>query len=526
MAIKRALISVSDKTNLVELAKALTRLDIDILATGGTATLLKKNNISITDVSAYTHFPEMMDGRLKTLHPKIHGGILARRGIDDAALEEQDITTIDLVIVNLYPFEATIAKAHTTLADAIENIDIGGPTMLRSAAKNHEYVTVIVDPSDYNRVIAEIEAHGDTKLYTRRELATKVFAHTAHYDATIANYFEQQAQSGDTLHPDVLPNIYQLTFAKELELRYGENPHQKAAFYRTQQNPNTPNGTLGAATLLQGKALSYNNMVDADAALACVQALESSQPSCVIVKHATPCGVAQAATLTEAYEKALLTDPSSAFGGIIAVNQPLDVNTAQTIVAQQFAEVIIAPCIEQEAVAVLATKKNIRVLECGYLPKQYTQLNLKSVSGGLLVQTRDHLVVHRDQCRIVTTRAPTENQWREMLFAWRVVQFVKSNAIVYVNNGMTLGIGGGQTSRVFSAQIAALRAQAEGLSLAGAVMASDAFFPFADGVSVAAEFGITAVIQPGGSKRDDEVIEAANRLGIAMVMTDVRHFLH
>jgi phosphoribosylaminoimidazolecarboxamide formyltransferase/IMP cyclohydrolase len=525
MTITRALISVSDKTNLIELASTLQQLNIEILATGGTAKLLKENNISITDVSSHTGFPEIMDGRVKTLHPKIHGGILARRGIDDDTLEEHNIDAIDLVVVNLYPFQQTVAKPGTTLADAIEKIDIGGPTMLRSAAKNHEYVTVVVDPQDYSQIISELEEHGDTQLYTRRSLALKVFSHTAQYDDAIANYLQKQCDHEDNPHKETLPSTYQPYFIKELELRYGENPHQEAAFYRTNETK-IPNGTLGNATLLQGKALSYNNMVDADATLACVQALDPNLPGCVIVKHATPCGVAQADNLTEAYQKAFSTDSTSAFGGIIAFNQSLDAATAETIIKQQFAEVIIAPTIEKGAAEVLTAKKNLRVLECGYLPAKYQQLNLKSISGGLLVQTRDQLILTPEQCQVVTQRQPTPQEMIELLFAWRVVQFVKSNAIVYTNNQMTLGIGTGQTSRVFSAEIAALKAKHANLSLDGAAMASDAFFPFADGVEVAAKSGIKAVIQPGGSKRDPEVIAAADSLGLTMVMTGSRHFLH
>ncbi len=525
MTIARALISVSDKTNLIEFASALERLNIQILATGGTAQLLKENNITIIDVSSHTGFPEIMDGRVKTLHPKIHGGILARRGVDDHTLEAHNIAAIDLVVVNLYPFEETIAKTQTTFAQAIEQIDIGGPSMLRSAAKNHDYVTVVVDPNDYDRIIDEIRRTGSTEADTRRALALKAFSLSAQYDGLIAAYLATQCQGEVPQAPESLPMRYQPQFKKELELRYGENPHQQAAFYRT-LGSEWLNGTLGGAKTLQGKALSYNNMVDADATLACVQALDPQQPGCVIVKHATPCGVAQADTLCEAYQKAFMTDSSSAFGGIIAVNQTLDAKTAQIIIEQQFAEVIIAPSVDQSAANVLSVKHNLRVLECGYLPAHYTQLNLKSISGGLLVQTRDQHELSIDQCHIVTERQPSPEEVKELLFAWRVVQFVKSNAIVYANNQMTLGIGTGQTSRVFSAQTAALKAKQAGLDLTAAVMASDAFFPFADGVEVAAEYGIKAIIQPGGSKRDAQVIDTANRLGLAMVMTGIRHFLH
>ena len=525
MTITRALISVSDKSNLITFAEQLTQLNIEILATGGTAKQLKAQGIPITDVSDHTGFPEIMSGRVKTLHPKIHGGILARRGIDDETLEAHDIQPIDLVVVNLYPFQQTIAKPNTSLAEAIEKIDIGGPTMLRSAAKNHEYVTVVVDPEDYPMIIEEIKQRGDTQLYTRRHLAQKTFAHTAHYDTAIANYLNTQCHLEDNPATDTLPDHFQATYEKTIALRYGENPHQAAAFYS--QDPHaSANGTLGHAALLQGKPLSYNNMVDTDAALACVQGLNPQQPGCVIVKHATPCGVAQAATLEQAYQHAFATDSTSAFGGIIAFNQTLDGETAQAIVSQQFAEVIIAPQVDTAAAEILTAKKNLRVLSCGYLPSHYQQLNLKSVSGGLLIQTRDDLVLNTDECRVVTERQPTPVELNELYFAWRVVKFVKSNAIVYTQNQMTLGIGTGQTSRVFAAEIAALKAQSAGLSLDGAVMASDAFFPFVDGIEVAAKNGIKAVIQPGGSKRDPEVIAAADALGLTMVLTGARHFLH
>lgn len=526
MSIKRALISVSDKSQLVNFAQKLHQLNIEILATGGTAKQLQTHNIPITDVSTHTGFPEIMDGRVKTLHPKIHGGILARRGLDDEILEQHDIAPIDLVVVNLYPFQQTIAKPTTDFATAIENIDIGGPTMLRAAAKNHEYVTVIVDPQDYDRVIAEITAKGDTELYTRRYLAQKTFAHTADYDTAIATYLQLQCQREDNPVTKTLPSTFQPHYTLKMPLRYGENPHQTAAFYQQVGEPTQPNGTIGNARSLQGKPLSYNNLVDTDAALACAQGLDPTQPGCVIVKHATPCGVAQASTLSEAYQKAFSTDPVSAFGGIIACNCELDDKTAAAIVSQQFAEVIIAPAVSNAALSILGTKKNLRVLSCGVLPHGYDQYNLKSISGGLLIQSRDYMTLDANQYEVVTQRQPTATELTELLFAWRVVQFVKSNAIVYTHHQMTLGIGTGQTSRVFSAEIAALKAKQANLSLEGAVMASDAFFPFADGVEVAASFGIKAVIQPGGSKRDAEVIDTADKLGLAMVMTGSRHFLH
>lgn len=504
----RALISVSDKTNLLEFAKALVTFHIEILATGGTANLLIQHNIPVTEVSSYTGFPEILDGRVKTLHPKILGGILARRGIDDTTLKTHDINTIDLVVVNLYPFEEN---------KTIETIDIGGPTLIRSAAKNYDYVSVIVDPEDYSIVINELSAKGDTEVATRYHFAKKAFAHTARYDSIIAAHF---------MASEDLPLVFHPYYEQASSLRYGENPQQKAAFYRQKNISRHPNGTLGNAELLQGKPLSYNNMIDADAALSCAQTLDPSLPGCVIVKHATPCGVAQAASLHEAYEKAFSTDPSSAFGGILAFNKTLDKETADIIVAQQFVEVIIAPSLSADAKQVLTSKKNLRVLSSGEFVSSDNSYCLRSVSGGLLIQTPDQQSIHPNNYRIVSKRQPTQAELQELLFAWHVVQFTKSNAIVYTANHMTLGIGAGQTSRVFSAKIAALKAQEAGFSLQGAVMASDAFFPFADSIEFAATVGITAVIQPGGSKRDDEVIAMADQLGLAMIVTGVRHFLH
>ena len=506
--IRRALISVSDKTNLLEFAQTLVSHQIEILATGGTATLLMQHNIPVTEVSAYTGFPEILDGRVKTLHPKILGGILARRGIDDTTLATHDINPIDLVIVNLYPFEAN---------KTIETIDIGGPTLIRSAAKNYADVTVVVDPTDYNTILDALTKHSDTYLTLRHQLAQKAFAHTARYDSIIAAHFAAS---------DELPLVFHPYYEQTIALRYGENPQQKAAFYREKSPSHAPNGTLGNAELLQGKPLSYNNMVDADAALACAQALDPTIPGCVIVKHATPCGVAHATSLQDAYEKAFSTDPSSAFGGILAFNRPLDKKTADIITAQQFVEVIIAPHVSADAQQVLATKKNLRVLQAGdFAPRDHNYC-LRSVSGGLLIQTPDQYLLQPHDYRIVSKRQPTAAELQELYFAWRVVQFTKSNAIVYTNNHMTLGIGAGQTSRVFSAKIAALKAQDAGFSLQGATMASDAFFPFADSIEFAAAAGITAVIHPGGSIRDEEVIAKADQLGLAMVITDVRHFLH
>jgi phosphoribosylaminoimidazolecarboxamide formyltransferase/IMP cyclohydrolase len=525
--IKRALLSVSDKTNLVELAKILISKNIEILATGGTANLLKQHNISLTEVSDVTQFPEIMNGRVKTLHPKIHGGILARRGLDDLTLNQHDIQPIDLIIVNLYPFQNTINKPDTTLATAIENIDIGGPTMLRAAAKNHEYVTVIVDPADYLLVQTAITEHGDTDLATRRYLAQKTFTYTTAYDAAIANYLKKQCQQEDNpvsaQHQKDETHI--LVCQPAQTLRYGENPHQQAMFYHLDQ-ASMANGTLGHAQLLQGKPLSYNNMMDADAAWRCAQGLDDKQAGCVIIKHATPCGVAQAENLLDAYQKAFATDSQSAFGGIIAVNCALDADTASTIIQQQFVEVIIAPKITPEAQAILKSKTNLRLLVCGHPQQTEQDISYRSISGGLLMQETDQGIIDLTQFQVVSQRQPTPQEIADMHFAWRVVRFVKSNAIVFAANQQTLGIGTGQTSRVFSTEIAMLKAKAADLSLTGAAMASDAFFPFTDSVEIAAKAGITAVIQPGGSKRDPEVIAAADALGLAMIVTGKRHFLH
>lgn len=521
---KRALISVSDKTYLNEFATALHKLDIEIIATGNSAKLIRKQGIPVTEVADYTGFPEIMDGRVKTLHPRIHGGLLARRGIDDHWLDDHKIPTIDIVAVNLYPFQETIAKPGTSLADAIEKIDIGGPTMLRAAAKNHEYVTVAVDPHDYIKIIEEFQQDGDTTLSTRRALAYKTFAHTAQYDAAIQAYFAKQLVAKDNPQQgDGFPETLTKSYNKIQTLRYGENPHQRAAVYREQQ---PQPGSIASATLLQGKPLSYNNMVDADATLNCAKGLNPNKPGCVIVKHATPCGVAQADTLIEAYNKAYRCDSSSAFGGIIAVNQELDAETTAKIIGQQFVEVIIAPSISAEAQALIASKKNCRVLLCEQWNNDSPQQVLRSISGGLLIQDQDINLIDPNQWTIASKRQPTDKDMDNLIFAWRVVQFVKSNAIVYTADEATLGIGTGQTSRVFSAEIAALKAQAAELSLDGAAMGSDAFFPFADGVEIAAAAGISAIIQPGGSKRDEEVIAAADRLNLIMVMTGQRHFLH
>ncbi len=517
--IKRALISVSDKTGIVEFASQLASRDIIILSTGGTANLLAENDIEVVEVSDHTGFPEIMDGRVKTLHPKIHGGLLGRRGTDDAVMAENDIDPIDLVVVNLYPFEATVSKADCTLADAIENIDIGGPTMLRSAAKNHAYVGVVVDVNDYDKVINEIDANeGLLTDATRFSLAQKVFAHTANYDANVSNYLGAISADGGDLD---YPLTFSVQFKKIQDMRYGENPHQSAAFYG-QANP--PAGTLASAKQLQGKALSYNNIADTDAALECV--LSFQEVACVIVKHANPCGVAVGDDVLQAYERAYQTDPTSAFGGIIAFNRPLDAETARAIIDRQFVEVIIAPSISQEALDIVSAKENIRVLEAGVREHAIQQLTMKRVSGGLLLQDNDQGIIGRGDLKIVSKRPPTEKEIEDLLFTWKVVKYVKSNAIVYAKDKQTIGVGAGQMSRVYSARIAAIKAEDEGLEVSGSVMASDAFFPFRDGIDSAAKVGVTAIIQPGGSMRDEEVIAAADEADIAMVFTSMRHFLH
>lgn len=517
--IQRALLSVSDKTGVLELAQHLNRLGVELLSTGGTAKLLQEAGLPVKEVSEHTGFPEMMDGRIKTLHPKIHGGLLGRRGTDEAIMEQHDIAPIDLVVVNLYPFEATIARDDCTLPMAIENIDIGGPTMLRAAAKNHASVTVLIDPADYNAVIEQIESNGGVDDATRFDLAVKTFEHTAHYDGAIANYLGK-IEADNTAE---FPRTFNSQFNKAQDMRYGENPHQKAAFY-TEKQPES--GSIGAATQLQGKELSYNNIADTDAALECVKAFPEA-PACVIVKHANPCGVATAEDLLTAYDLAYQTDPTSAFGGIIAFNRELDGKTAQAIIDRQFVEVIIAPSISEEAKAVVSQKANVRLLSCGELPESASAgLDFKRVTGGLLVQDRDTALVTADELKVVTKKVPTEEQMQDLLFAWRVAKFVKSNAIVYASKQQTVGIGAGQMSRVVSSRIAGIKADDAGLTVPGAVMASDAFFPFRDGLDAAAEAGIAAVIQPGGSMRDDEVIAAADEHGIAMVFTGMRHFRH
>ncbi len=516
--VRRALISVSDKTGITEFAQALVERQVELLSTGGTCRLLQQAGLPVTEVSDHTGFPEMMDGRVKTLHPTIHGGILGRRGTDDTVMADHNIAAIDMVVVNLYPFEATVARPDCSLEDAVENIDIGGPTMVRAAAKNHRDVVILVDAKDYDCVLEEMDANeGQTRLTTRFDLAIKAYEHTAAYDGAIANYFGQQVGNGAPAFPRTL----NLQFDKAQDMRYGENPHQKAAFYRERT---VREAGIASAVQLQGKELSYNNVADTDAALECVKNFDA--PACVIVKHANPCGVATADDVLAAYERAFETDPESAFGGIIAFNRELDAKTASAIVERQFVEVIIAPNVSDEAITVLADKKNVRLLRTGQWSSPSPSQDFKRVNGGLLVQDRDDGMVDRSDLTVVTEREPTDQEWLDLVFAWKVAKFVKSNAIVYAANNRTLGVGAGQMSRVNSARIAAIKAEHAGLEIKGAAMASDAFFPFRDGIDNAAERGIKAVIQPGGSIRDDEVIAAANEAGMTMVFTGMRHFRH
>jgi phosphoribosylaminoimidazolecarboxamide formyltransferase/IMP cyclohydrolase len=518
-SITRALISVSDKTGVVEFARDLVEAGVEILSTGGTARLLRDNGVTVMEVSDYTGFPEMMDGRVKTLHPKIHGGILGRRGVDDEVMEGHGIGRIDLVAVNLYPFQDTVADPECSLENAIENIDIGGPTMIRAAAKNYRDVAVLVDPHDYGRVIQEMrESGGEVSVDTCYRLAVKTFEHTAQYDGAIANHLGTSDAHG--VRRD-FPDTINLQFRQTQTMRYGENPHQKAAFFVEED---IRESSIATAHQLQGKALSYNNIADTDAALECVKQFDEA-PACVIVKHANPCGVALAGSLLEAYDRAYSTDPESAFGGIIAFNGELDGTTAQTIVERQFVEVIIAPTVSAEAIEAVRAKKNVRLLACGeWAAEDIHRLDFKRVNGGLLVQDADLQLLN--ETRVVTERAPTDEEMRDLLFTWRVAKFVKSNAIVYGRDGMTIGVGAGQMSRVNSARIAGIKAEQAGLQVRGSVMASDAFFPFRDGIDNAAQAGIAAVIQPGGSMRDEEVIAAANEHGMAMVFTGMRHFRH
>ncbi len=516
--VRRALISVSDKTGIADFARGLADMGVELLSTGGTYRLLEENGIPVTEISAYTGFPEMMDGRVKTLHPKVHGGILARRGIDDAVMAEHGIEPIDMVVVNLYPFEQTVAKPDCTLEDAVENIDIGGPTMVRAAAKNHRHVTIVVNAGDYPCILEEMQGNsGEISYKTRFDLAIRAYEHTAAYDGAIANHFGKLVDGGS----EAFPRTFSTQFHRVQEMRYGENPHQAAAFYREAVPAETG---IATAQQLQGKALSYNNVADTDAALECVKNFDV--PACVIVKHANPCGVAIADDIHEAYQRAFATDPESAFGGIIAFNRELDAATAAAIIERQFVEVIIAPTVSQEALAATAAKENVRVLSCGAWSDATPALDYKRVNGGLLVQDRDLGMVSEAELKVVSARQPTAEQMRDLLFAWKVAKFVKSNAIVYAANGQTIGVGAGQMSRVNSARIAAIKAEHAGLQVKGSVMASDAFFPFRDGIDNAAAVGISAVIQPGGSIRDEEVIAAADEHDMAMVFTGMRHFRH
>ena len=529
MNVSQALISVSDKRGVLDFARELSALGIKLLSTGGTASLLREAGLPVTDVSEHTGFPEMLDGRVKTLHPKVHGGILARRDLSEHmdTIAAHDIGRIDLVVVNLYPFQQTVAKPDCTLEDAIENIDIGGPTMVRAAAKNHGNeqggVGIVTDPEDYGCIVEELKSNaGKLSHKTRFALAVKAFTHTARYDSAISNYLTALVtnDAGD-VSLQSYPERLQLAFDKVQDLRYGENPHQTAAFYR---QPGAAEGGVAGYSQLQGKELSYNNIADADAAWECVKAFDGSAAACVIVKHANPCGVAVAASPLEAYKKAFSTDPTSAFGGIIAFNGEVDRAAAEAVSAQ-FLEVLIAPSYTADALELLASKKNVRVLTCP-LGQPAGAFDYKRVGGGLLVQSADEARIQVADLKVVTQRAPTEAEMRDMLFAWRVAKYVKSNAIVYCKAGMTVGVGAGQMSRVDSARIAKIKAENAGLQIAGCVVASDAFFPFRDGLDVLAQAGATAVIQPGGSMRDEEVIAAANEQNIAMVFTGFRHFRH
>jgi phosphoribosylaminoimidazolecarboxamide formyltransferase / IMP cyclohydrolase len=516
---KQALISVSDKTGIVDFARALSGFGIDLLSTGGTAGMLRNAGLQVTEIGDYTGFPEMLDGRVKTLHPKVHGGILARRDLEEhaQALARHGIPEIDIVVVNLYPFAQTVSNPDCSLEDAIENIDIGGPTMVRAAAKNWQHVAIVTDPADYAPLLSEMaSAGGAISAETRFRLARRAFSHTAAYDGAISNYLTAVDDKGNR---ESFPDQYNMSFAKCQDLRYGENPHQQAAFYRDLA---PCAGALANYAQLQGKELSYNNIADSDAAWECVKTFD--KPACVIIKHANPCGAAIAETILDAYRRAFSTDPTSAFGGIIAFNREIDPQTAEAV-CQQFVEVVIAPTISQGARGVFAQKQNVRVLEVP-LAEGANALDYKRVGGGLLVQTPDSHNVTAAEMRVVTRTRPTPQQLGDLLFAWRVAKFVKSNAIVFCGQGGTLGVGAGQMSRVDSARIASIKADGAGLSLKGSVVASDAFFPFRDGVDVVAGAGAAAIIQPGGSVRDEEVIAAADEHGIAMVFTGVRHFRH
>jgi len=514
--IKRALVSVSNKEGIIEFCSSLSKdHGVEIISTGGTLKTLQDAGIDAIDISTHTGFPEIMDGRVKTLHPKVHGGILSRREIDKEVVTQNEIKEIDLVVVNLYPFVETVSKEGTTLETAIENIDIGGPSMIRSSAKNNLYVGVVVEPNDYESVLKEInENHGSLSMETRKRLAAKAFTHTANYDAAISNYLNEQEGS--------LPKYIFGRYELKQELRYGENPHQAASFY-VSKNTSNESG-ISNATQLQGKELSYNNIADTDAAYECVKAL--TEPACVIVKHANPCGIALGKDILEAYEKAFASDETSAFGGIIAFNESLDLTTANKILENQFVEVVIAPGISKDAQNAFSVKENIRLLETKILGSQNYEPKLLSVNGGLLIQDNDIGIISKEDIKIVSDREPSEEEIENCLFAWKVCKFVKSNAIVYTKNFQTIGIGAGQMSRIDSAQIAASKALERGFETNGCCMASDAFFPFRDGIDAAAKIGITSVIQPGGSMRDQEVIDAANEAGMAMLFTGMRHFRH
>lgn len=533
-SIQRALISVSNKTGIVDFAKTLTAQGVEILSTGGTAHLLQQHQIPVIEVCDFTGFPEIMDGRVKTLHPKIHGGILGRRERDDAIMQAHQIQPIDLVVVNLYPFANTIAQSDCDFEKAIEEIDIGGPTLIRAAAKNHRDVTVVVHHEDYARVLQEMQIHKNSlSAQTRFELALAAFEHTAAYDGMIAHYLGTQVYTHgsaiekvtssptDTSQQFHFPQIFHQEWRKRQDLRYGENPHQKAAFYVV---PNSPQASVASANQLQGKSLSFNNIADTDTALECVKTFE--QAACVIVKHANPCGVALGENIFEAYERAYQTDPTSAFGGIIAFNRALDAQTAQAILKRQFVEVIIAPKITKDAIHIIQSKPNVRLLCCGEWTNEATRLDLKCVHGGLLIQETDQHMIKSEDLKIVSKRSPTVQERQDALFCWKVAKFVKSNAIVFAKDQMTLGIGAGQMSRVYSAKIAAMKAADENQQIEGSVMASDAFFPFRDSIDAAAQAGIRCIIQPGGSIRDQEIIDAANEHGIAMIFTHIRHFRH
>ncbi len=521
--IRRALLSLSDKTGLIDFAQGLVAQGVELLSTGGTFKQIQAAGLPVIEVADYTGFAEMMDGRVKTLHPKIHGGILGREQLDSQVMAEHGIGPIDLVVVNLYPFAATVSKPDVSLEDAIENIDIGGPAMVRSAAKNHARVSIVTDHQDYTMILDALAA-GGTNLAQRFELARKAFAHTAAYDGMIANWLGTVDAKQEPLSAEQrgqFPLTFNRQLHKRMELRYGENPHQSAAFY---VDANPVEASVATAQQLQGKELSFNNIADTDAALECVKSFE--QPACVIVKHANPCGVAVRADISQAYDAAYQTDPTSAFGGIIAFNRELDGQTAKMILDRQFVEVVIAPSVSPEAQALFAAKANVRVLSCGNWQQPVAGWDYKPVNGGLLVQDRDLAMIDLPELQIVTKVAPSAEQMQDLLFAWKVAKFVKSNAIVYAKNQQSIGIGAGQMSRVYSAKIAGIKAADEGLVVPGSVMASDAFFPFRDGLDQAAAAGIKAVIQPGGSMRDAEVIAAADEHGIAMVFTGMRHFRH